>query len=195
MSDVSICNMALSMFGNIANVSSISSPTTKEERLCAIWYPTARKQVFERFSPQFAIVNAALVETTNALDDTWRYAYTKPTDFVRMVGIYRENLHDGPGEEYSLEGDVIYTQVQSANIKYGKDVSDTAKFTPHLELAIAAKLAAMIVGPLTADTARYPQMEQVFEMYLTRAMGLDANASRNVRKSPGLKGPDYMADR
>jgi hypothetical protein len=101
MSEVSICNLALSHLGDTSDVTSISPPENSvQAQLCAQFYPIARDALLEMGSWGFATrrVKLALLATNpaalGALDasgapdaSTWAYCYAQPAGVINVIAV------------------------------------------------------------------------------------------------------------
>ncbi len=102
MSEVSICNMALSHLGDIAQVTSIAPPDgTMQAQLCANFYWSARNALLEMADWGFATQRQLLAQVTNptvntvTLPDgttqtscgTWRFAFGVPSNMIRALAV------------------------------------------------------------------------------------------------------------
>jgi hypothetical protein len=102
MSEVSICNLALSHIGDRADVTSISPPENSvQAQLCAQFYPAARNALLEMGSWGFATRRkklAALAVNPTVLGSsgcgTWRYAYGLPSDCINAIAVISANAPD-----------------------------------------------------------------------------------------------------
>jgi len=107
MSEVTICNLALSHLGDTATVASISPPDgSVQANLCARFYPVARNSMLEMSPWGFATRRAALALVTNptltiaqAVDPnaergTWKYAYALPNAVVNILGVLPADAPD-----------------------------------------------------------------------------------------------------
>lgn len=159
---VQICNMALSHIGSEARVASLSPPDgSAEAGYCAAFYDQARTEMIEAGQWNFALKRATLAEVTNA-STTWAYAYALPSDCLRALRILRPGVgltvftedqveyspNDGDTAEFTIEGDVAYTNEPEAVLLYLRDVTDPNSFTPGFTGALSYMLAAYLAGPI-----------------------------------------------
>lgn len=193
---VDICNMALSHLGDEAQVISITPPDgTVQAAHCARYYPIARDAVLQAYPWTFATRRATLAEIVNPTPDDWAYAYALPAGCLRPLGALTPGtpaVNLGAGETdtgsfpYVLEtgsngGLVLYTNTQTAVLRYIALVTDTTKFPPLVVLAIARLLASYLAGPiLKGDTGmKVAQgMLKIFEVEFAQAAGADARIGR-----------------
>lgn len=89
MSEVVICNLALSHLGDTATVASIKPPDASvQAQLCSRFYYVARNALLEMAQWGFATKRAALAQLTMDADDTsWQYAYAVPSDMLNALSV------------------------------------------------------------------------------------------------------------
>lgn len=92
---IEICNRALSNIGNNRSINSLEE-ASKEAGQCSLYYESIRDAVLADFDWNFATKNIALADTNNPPQD-WDYAYTYPTDCLRIIEIPlpRRTVSDG----------------------------------------------------------------------------------------------------
>jgi hypothetical protein len=177
-SEVDICNDALAMLGDVANVSSIKPPDNSAQAgHCARFYPKARDALLDLHPWNFATkrVQLALLSQTS---NQWQYAYAMPADCMKALKVIDPNSPDDfsvaiplygvypfpyPGQnnvpavyadqpyivETSSSGDkVLYTNQQDALLIYTAFVTDTTKFSPLFIEGLTAFLASKLAGPI-----------------------------------------------
>lgn len=152
-----ICNLALGMVGDEANVSSISpvEESTQAEH-CARFYPIARDAMLSLVEPRWAIkrVNLALLDLADVQPDTWGFAYSYPNGVkVLSVGLPEATLVDAERQAWDSEAlangsVVIYTNVEQGFARIIDRVTDTTKFGPLFVIATARLLASFLAGPI-----------------------------------------------
>jgi hypothetical protein len=113
MSEVTICNLALSHLGDTAQVTSIKPPDgSVQAQLCANFYWTARNALLEMASWGFATRRVALAEVSNptvsswiAPDGdtetsrgTWRFAYALPSGAINVLAV----IPPGADSDYQM---------------------------------------------------------------------------------------------
>lgn len=94
MSEVTICNLALSHLGDIANVMSIAPPDSSvEAQLCANFYYIARNSLLEMASWGFATRRVTLAQVAvnptfdSNGDGPWQFAYALPSDCLTALTV------------------------------------------------------------------------------------------------------------
>ena len=114
MSEVTICNLALSHLGDTASVASIKPPDSSvQAQLCARLYYVARNALLEMAAWGFATRRVALAQVTNPTLDpndpdsrgTWRFAYALPNAAINVLAVIPADAPSdyeawaGPGEK------------------------------------------------------------------------------------------------
>ncbi len=160
---VNICNMALSHIGSDARVSSISPPDgSVEAGYCAAFYDMARTELIEPGNWRFALARAPLALLATNPSTAWAYAYALPSGCMSPKRIPRPDLgvtvftqdtvryspNDDDSADFTVEGDVVYTNASDAVLIYVRDVTDTSKFTPSFTSALSYLLASYLAGPI-----------------------------------------------
>ncbi len=175
---VDICNLALSFIGETAAVTSLDTTvdTSRQAKLCAQFYPTARDTLLSSHNWGFAMKRKAAVLSTNP-PTQYDYAYVVPGEAVRVVAV----LPDGSTNDFSdpwvgwdrtvWESEItggsgsytprpfiieraagghrlIMTDTEDAWIRYLVRVVDPDRFSPPFRLALSWHLASMLAGPI-----------------------------------------------
>jgi hypothetical protein len=182
-SKVDVWNLALS---NIGHKAQIADPDERsaEANHCRRFYPMALGVTLERFAWGFATRRAILAQVDNPVDH-WMFAYALPNLCIAPRAVLLpESTDDSQEQDFEIEsvegGDVIlYTNVEDAVLKYTTQVDDTTKYSPLFVMAVAADLAAMLVGPIPKDPRKRQEMQQLAVYYTGQAQASNANGSRS----------------
>lgn len=180
-SEVDICNIALSRLGDSATVASIDPPegSTQAEH-CARFYPIARDALLEAHTWAFATKRVLLAELVNNWAQ-WQYAYARPNDCVRAIAVLPKDAASDyqtvsawpyptapmevgamfsvdPPQPFACEindagAQVVYTNQESAMLRYIARVTDTTKFSYSFTMALTWSLASMLAGPIIKGEA------------------------------------------
>ncbi|HVW78511.1 MAG TPA: hypothetical protein VHB45_12920 [Alloacidobacterium sp.] len=98
MSEVTICNLALSHLGDTATVASINPPEASvQAQLCSKFYPVARNALLEMNAWGFATRRAALAQLAapvNACPQPWKYTYAMPNAVLNVLAILPKDAPD-----------------------------------------------------------------------------------------------------
>jgi len=185
-SDVDICNLALSLIGQDANITSIDPPdSTVEADHCARFYPIARAALLQAHAWGFATRRQALASVENDVDH-WAFAYALPNPCIRPLAVLLpQSSDDSKVYPFALESDadgvpLLYTNVEAAVLKYTTLVTDPTRFPPLFVVAFARLLAYYIAGPITKNEKLVQEQLKLFEgIDLPRAAGSDGNSQKN----------------
>tara|TARA_R100000329_G_scaffold41620_1_gene38828 strand:+ start:895 stop:1563 length:669 start_codon:yes stop_codon:yes gene_type:complete len=207
--EVNICNLALAHLGDDATIASLSPPEgSAQAEKAARFYPIARDSLLEMHTWNFAAKRANLALTTNNLAQ-WDYAYVAPTDMMSPVAVIsptaqndyatRMSAGDTPGgitsnyaptivagqytpQQFAIEGTTIYTNVETAMLRYQAFVTESDKFSPLFVMTLSWHLASMLAGPIIKGdqgAAEAKRCTQVMVSYLTTAKQSD-NLQRDI---------------
>lgn len=144
---VDICNSALQRVG----ASSILSITdnSPEARACNIAYDSNRRDELRKFRWNFAITRVVLAPDSTAPAFDYTYAFTLPSDCVRVI---RSNTYD---LDWQIEGRKVLTNDSNTlKLKYIRDVTDVNYFDPSFYNVICAALAVDLVERLTQSNTK-----------------------------------------
>jgi hypothetical protein len=174
LSEVDICNLALSQLGGKFTITSLDDDTVGA-RLCKANYAPLRDAVLEEMDWSFAIVRSDLTPDPDpALID----GYTKfklPPEVLRVLSVYAGGLKL---DDWALEQRFILAKHQAVSIKALESIKDTAMFSQAFTQALAARLAAELAMPLTNSTSMSQTMWQLYGQKVDLA-----------RTNDGLQGP------
>lgn len=198
---VDICNLALSHVANRANITSIDPPDrTVEADHCARFYPIARDELLESHEWRFATRREQLAQLMLDPPAGWEFAYALPNRCLRPVSVLLpESTDDTLVQPYTIETlsnevPVLYTNTPDAVLKFIALVTDPARFTPLVVVALAYLLGSHLAGVLPKDLRLKRELLKTYhEIALPNAMAADARA-RNV-KAYGRTTPAHLAAR
>lgn len=172
---VDVCNMALRRLGAERITSAqYTTPDSKRAQLLADSYELIKNRILESHPWNFAIKRATLVLTT-APAYGYTYAYTLPSDYLRMV-----LPEDGEVQEldFVIENGVLLTDEATLKITYVADV-DEALFSPSFVKYLALEIAV----ELTYTLVQSSEFMEKLEAAVLRA-GSDARFIDAVNGSP-----------
>jgi hypothetical protein len=205
-SEVDICNLALAHLGDRATVSSISPPEgSAQAEHCARFYPIARDLTLEAHEWGFATVRANLALLTDTPPPGFMFVYQQPSDCRNIIdlidpnaptffpidercGHWQDDAFTLPATPYELEarGDgtaVIYTNLETAIIRYVRSTTDTTKFSAQFVDAVGWLLASYLAGPVIKGDAGAQMGAACLKAYLTSLAKATTNDANNRRRS------------
>ncbi len=205
----SICNLALSHLGDEAQVVNISPPDgSMQAALCGTFYPIALPVLLEMHPWTFATKRIAIAQAANPSPDDWLYAYAIPSTCIRPLsalfpGVPARpfgNADDG-SHPYIVEAAqdgtaILYTNVETAVLRYIDNVADTTKFTPTFVIALSRLLASYLAGPILKDTTGMRVATEQWKLFMVeygKATAMNANVGN--RNTYETRVPDFMRAR
>lgn len=163
-SAVSICNMALGELGQPGNIISLTQ-SNKAAALCNQWYDVARKELLAS-APWSCCKRwkAGVLLGTDAMPP-WTYAYSYPSDALRIHHIKREYLYEPKVPfEVSMQASGDARQINSDAVEpvfiYSVDVENPARFDPDFVTALSKLLASKMCMALTKNMKMKVELEK-----------------------------------
>ena len=185
-SEVAITNMALTMLG----ADRITSMTESNERanVCNTVFDMTRDEALQEHPWIFAteIQTLALLSSTNLT--AWTYKYQIPAspkylgtqDLMDTSGTIWENV------SYEIIGDVLYTELEDARIRYTKQETNPQNFSAKFDTYLATLLASKVAFRITKNLKLADRMLGLAELQKNGAIGSDVESSPNEEAPPGL---------
>lgn len=197
-SQVGIVNMSLGRIG-VKRIASMTEDSAQAIAANAV-YEYILKEVLEVKDWRFAKERVALAKNATAPANKYLYAYTLPSDFLRIAassvgdpavyptGAYSTSYQTGRLEivgttfAYVIENisdDTLCLFTDYDNdagdlfLTYIRYITNTAKFTASFVSAFAFRLAAELCLQLTESKAKYDSMITLYERALLRADSLN----------------------
>lgn len=178
LSEVGICNLALSLIGITEPIASLDEKS-KAAVQCRLHYPLVRDSLLRSLAWPFAEKYAALSLSNDPLlaDNSepfpgWMYSYTYPADcllarhvcdsggirlrYVQMDALYYDLLQYVPPKvpfkvARGASGKVLLCDLQNAYCIYTMNLTDPTQFDPLYATAVAGALAARISAGMRVD--------------------------------------------
>ena len=160
-STLDMCNSALNLLG----ASTISSLTedTKNARLCNQRFEPIRDRVFRSHNWNCLIKRVQLAQDSTAPVVEYSYAYTLPTDCLRVLKIHNGSTDSIKSAlDYKIEGRKVVTDETTIYLVYIALITDPNEFDSYLREAISHHLAADICYAITNNST-------LANNYMTRA--------------------------
>lgn len=206
--EVDICNAALSLLGEAANIVSVK-PTDGSEMagLCGRWLPMATRRIFEEADWSFAQRRVRLSELSGVDASLFgaRKCYAWPSDAVRIIDLYAPIKSSSRLTEVPVEGDpgmrfgqvrrdewrveynpsnsarMIVTNVENAVCRYTAYLSSPSQWPQYLIDAITVLLASYLCGALKRSSTASTESLKLLEQYqraISVAKTIDAAGTR-----------------
>ena len=193
-SDVGIANIALIRIG-AKRISSLTEDSESAIVVNAVWQ-YIRDEVLSARDWHFAKVRVALAKNVTTPAYNFDYAYTIPSDFLRLCrqdrmdasvfpsGLYSEEFFTGQlylnnvYYQYKIEtisdGTIcLFSDYDNTDdslfITYIKRITDSTKFSPAFVNCFANRLGAEIATSITESRAKFQDMMNMYESSLKKA--------------------------
>jgi hypothetical protein len=178
---LSLYNGALNILGE-RKLASLTENREPRHKLNDIWDNDLIDRVLQHGQWNFATRTVELTASPSVTPSFgYQFAFDKPADHIRTVGVARDEFFDQPLLQYTDEAswwyagiEVIYVRYVSNDIQYGSDFSLwPANFTEYVEHYMAYKVAPRLTGLDFSDTVVHGKMKAA----LSEAKGTDAMES------------------
>lgn len=146
-SAVDCCNSALQRVGATTILS--LSDNSPEARACSVAYDSNRRDELRKHPWAFAVKRAVLAPDSTAPAFDFTYAFTLPSDCLRVLRPATSNL------DWMIEGRKILTNDGTTlNLRYIADITDAAQWDSSFYNVVAAALAIDICERLTQSNQK-----------------------------------------
>ncbi len=195
MTSIQIANLALAKIGENPDVTDVTGlDTSLHGTYAALFYPQAMGIMLNAHAWSFAVETATLTAESTNNNPLWWYAYQLPSDFLNLMLVvdanFVEQAQQPADSNFSIESNVLYTNINNAVITYVSNAVAASPFTPPAQgfsalfvEALATLLAAYFAGAIikgAEGAAAFQKYMQLFEPALASAMANDAQY-RKVR--------------
>ena len=194
VSEVSICNMALSKIGASSSIESLTEGSA-EANECNLWYTFSRRQTLQATDWGFARRRITLAtHGDDPPSGVWGYRYQYPSDCLTMrkiespvsgVGVWspeeKRLVADADAIPFSVELDdnqdtkSILSNLDNAIAVYTMDLVEVTLFSEMFVTTLATAIAANIAYALTKKTKLEEKMALRFQQIIMAAGAVDGN--------------------
>ncbi len=205
-SEAAICNVALARIGHTQFIDTLDDASTEAE-VCKRLYPACRDELLELIDWPFArrrYKPAQILATTldlAAVPGGWAYAFALPTDGIpngiRKIGSGLHVEREDQAVPYDIEYDnrtqqnILLIDVATPEVVYTMRLTDTKRFAPTFDSAVAWRLAIDLILPLRKDAVVATRVMAAYDNALNYALAL-AQSSVRVGVEPK---PQHLAAR
>jgi len=165
--DVQICNLALDRIGQ-RPISSILTPQTPNEDVCARHYDTTRRELLRRYIFNFAKKYDNITKSPTVVPVFgYSLAFKLPNNFIRLLALGDVTLNaDTPKEFYDISDGFIFTNQQ--------DLTDTINILYVFDAVTVIKFDALFLRLLTLHLAANMAYKFSLKNSLIEAIRTDA---------------------
>lgn len=178
VTEVSICNMALSLVGNKSFLITSLNDAKESARQAKLWYEPIRDATLQAHPWNFAVRRATLATIADVPTFGYTYAFALPADYLHAFK--SEDEEDGFEDDYKVEGllgstnRVLVTDSETFNLKYIAKITDSNAFSPLFVQALATHLASVMCVPLTDSQSKAKELADKYERIMRMAQSRDA---------------------
>lgn len=195
VTEVSICNMALSHVGGRGRISSLSE-ASEEARQCSLHYRQARDETLRALPWPFAAKRKALALTGEPPPPGWAFSYEYPADCLAPRYLSPASRGgDAPPFEVGVSSDLsrrlIHSDAAAPVLVYTARVTNPALFDPMFASALALRLAAYVAMPLTGRQ----EAAQALSVSFARALDAAAAAALNEANPSAPRDAEWIRAR
>ncbi len=146
--EITITNQALARMG--ATSITLADQTTVEGVLANLHYEPTRDSLLESFSWKFASGREVLSQT-GAPAFGWDHQYVLPDDFLRLKVIDEINDGNDKTDRFTIEGNNILTNEDTASILYVRKITDPSDFSPLFTELLVNRFALKLLHPIAGS--------------------------------------------
>ena len=136
-------------------------------------YDSVRQEVLDEGSWSFATTRANLALSTETPAYEFTYAFQLPSNFIHMREI---PVEDG-NIEYQIEGDKLLANVSTLKIKYVKDETNEALWSPKFIKCVYLKLAIEMATSFRRNEVLVKRLIAEYEDAVMEGLARDAQQS------------------
>lgn len=170
MDTITICNMAIGLVGG-SSITSLVDETVEAEQ-CGLYYDIARKFCLESRDWTFAAETRQLAADVTPISTEYSYSFALPADCL-VVRVVASDAQLRVPVEYQRQSNRLIADSATMYIRYTKDVTITARFSPGFATAVAHKLAEFISPTLTGDKTLKRTLMQEADYLITEGGATD----------------------
>ena len=194
VSEVSICNMALSKIGASSSIESLTEDSA-EAKECNLWYTFSRKQALASNDWSFARRRLTLAtHGDDPPDGIWGYRYQYPSDCIQFrkiespvsgAGVWspeeKRLVADADAIPFSIELDEdqdsksILSNLDNAIGVYTMNLTEVTLFSEFFVTALSTAIAVNVAYALTKKSKLEDKMAQRFQQLILVAQAVDGN--------------------
>jgi len=169
-SEVELANYALALVEE-ESIAAMTDTSTRAKLVNRMFTPALRSVL--RAHPWNAALALSSLSAATTPTHTWSYAFTLPTDCLRVLALNDDPEDGEPGDYYEIAGRTLLTNTSAANIRYIKLITSYADFDSLLYVAFGARLAAALAYALHPSKAN--DLESRYQLALKEARSTDGS--------------------
>lgn len=191
VSKVDVCQLSVDLLGG-DDISSIDTPLTDQEKVCARWYDAVREALLRAYPWNFAVKFRILTKSTTEIPP-YRYnvAFALPNDWLRVLEI-GDRSTTGIIQEYDISGRFIYigfadsgSDPTELKLKYIRDEQIVRNFDALFIQLLAHRLAKRIAYKFTLKNTVIKRIDEELKILELQAAAVDGQERppRRIQRS------------
>ena len=183
-SDNDICNLAMYHLGQ-QPINSITSPTSKQEKVLALVYDQSRRVLLEMFDWNFAVKRVLLNKLSEEPAFGYEAQFALPEDYISLLTV-GETEYDWD-KNYTIEGNNLLSRTLNGSlystennglpVRIIENITNVAAMSATFKQALSLLVAMNSCYALTSNTSRLQQLNQEFMVTMKLAKYADAKSS------------------
>lgn len=171
-----LASAALVLVGG-APVMDIDDPQNKNGRTCKAMLQMARRTAFNKHNWNCLTKRVALAACVDTPTFEFDYAYTLPSDCIRVYRIYDEDGYPLNIPYKIEEGKILTNQAAPLYVKYIADTENYSSLDPHVYEVLVHVLAQKICMTVTGKASVYREMTRTLKEIVDEATFIDSSQS------------------
>jgi hypothetical protein len=165
-----MANLAISHLGQGKEIANVETEKSSEAATMRRLQPVVIEMFLKNFPYSFCNVTVALNLVESDPNDEWSFSYRVPTDCLKPIRILSGIRNDNRQTRvpYKIgkddQGELIYTDQESAELEYIQFVDDPSKYPVDVFLAMSFLLAGL-AAPRMLGEDPFKMGERAMKMY------------------------------
>jgi hypothetical protein len=169
-SKTEMANLAISHLGQGKEVANVDTERSSEALTMRRYLPIVIEMFLKDFPYSFCNVTETLDLVETDPTEEWAYSYRVPTDSLKPIRILSGIRNDSRQSRvpYKIvkdsQGELIYTDMEGAQLEYTQFVNDTSRYPIDVFLAMSFLLAGLAAPRLLGEDP-FKMGQRAMEMY------------------------------
>ncbi len=171
-SSTELVNLALIRVGG-ERITDLNDQNSTEAVIANVIYNNTRRALLRSHVWRFAIKKIELAQLVDAPEFEFTYAYSLPSDFIRIRQVYN------PNSNWQVIGNQIHTDDNELFLEYVADITDVNLFDPLFSELFTLKLAYELAYKINADSSIKNQLMQEYQIKLKESVAISSKEQSN----------------
>ena len=177
-----ICNKALDLLGQRADIGNIDTPTTENERICARWYNDTLDFLLRRYVWNFAVTRKVVPRDLRGTPEfEYESAYKLPDDFVRLLEVNGRSITNDKCVDLAGGYILMNGTASSIELKYIRRETDVRKYDSGFKQLFSLYLAVNMAYRFTNKQTVLDRLQKWIELEEAKVISIDGQERPPVR--------------